>query len=1064
MMKKIIGKSNTKKPKPKDKSKDKVESPSLSSAVSISAAIASETPIDYSDDRKVLSQLKNMNNFKEIKTALDRYAKESEKKDLIKTILNKFDTVEKIKAVAYLFLNQKKLDLEAYYNRFLSINEYRITTDDKEPVSLQLEFDDRALLRNIVEKENFTVLKKMLVSLSILIPEYEVQIKDIVTSYNDMQVLKYIINLYLNQNKRTLNKFYDIFLVNPKDLLILREFRTLLYKIMQKNKDGFQEDTEYAEAKTELIQFKTKYNFHTVIMDSIINDLDKKYLYVFIKQYLSYTSTLDEFFKEFKTDSVILFNIAKEPTKSTVPFLSIIEPTIIEPNTYFSAKKTEYEDLESVKSCRQIFKEIPWIKETVEHIYIAEVDFDTLGYIIYNEDNDDTKKFIEINDELYYRVNKYYFDLQCDKTLYKVQKDDIIEFYDRKTNEIVMNFKIAFEVTTSNKNVISIILQDKKLFDDEIAFFKSKTKVNPLVTIDSILKEPILKHPEATQIAKNILEPLLADKKENDIFVYNGVVNEKYIDDIIDLLVKENKTVNGFVKHLGSIVIYLKPAVIKYLSFGTFKKHIELGYYTPSDMLDLNHKQKLPEIFGDDSNINKRIQQEIKNDLRGSYEDFIEDFCDTIYIGRNPHSKYRRRSDIRHGDKLRYNLKKPLHDWRLDCENFKDPEMVIKLKTISDTIRVKTEEVTNHRLELDQNLIELQNAINDNDNDRADIIDDSISNKRIIIKTILIEITNLKKDYFNITENQNNNIKKISLQDLGYYLKYSEGEKVYCLNSTEIYDRINNNDLTNPYSGNKLDDEFVSKIKILYKLRKPIDEIPAIKSDEPMVNKGLLNLIRIDINRLSELKNTKDTLQIYDGCNCKRSYVDGQCIIENESYNFPEDNANLDITVIDCESNIDANPISEIEKIDVPEDETDEDKLDEDKLDEDEPIEDEDDNIEDETWEDETSEDETDDDETNQEDIITRHNRLENILNESNINDDNILDGKVLNDYLYEEKIPVKYCEHCFSNITGAGFKSIKWNSNTKSPDNIVFCCIKCIEDFEWKKHKFTKRQKNKKI
>ena len=60
MMKKIIGKSDTKKPKlggkAKDKSKVKITAPSLSSAVSISAAIASETPIDYSDERMVLSQ------------------------------------------------------------------------------------------------------------------------------------------------------------------------------------------------------------------------------------------------------------------------------------------------------------------------------------------------------------------------------------------------------------------------------------------------------------------------------------------------------------------------------------------------------------------------------------------------------------------------------------------------------------------------------------------------------------------------------------------------------------------------------------------------------------------------------------------------------------------------------------------------------------------------------------------------------------------------------------------------------------------------------------------------
>jgi hypothetical protein len=74
-------------------------------------------------------------------------------------------------------------------------------------------------------------------------------------------------------------------------------------------------------------------------------------------------------------------------------------------------------------------------------------------------------------------------------------------------------------------------------------------------------------------------------------------------------------------------------------------------------------------------------------------------------------------------------------------------------------------------------------------------------------------------------------------------------------------------------------------------------------------------------------------------------------------------------------------------------------------------------------------------------------------------NDKAIVDNEAQLNNDKEGKGKKKLCEKCLTPIKNKGFKSIKWDPENKIPCNVVFCSIKCIEDFHWKKYKYNKRK-----
>jgi len=1039
-MKKIIGAKDSKKPAGKKPGKPKTETPAQVTLPSLSSVAATITvvpsgapvePIDVTDERSFLSQIERQTTFTDIKNTLNIYANRFDKKGLVKTILDKFNTAEAVRYIIYLFLSQTKLDLEGYYNKFL-----------KEP-------DEKLFFNELLQEPNFTEFKRKLVNMKFIFPEYEKVFEGLINNYNDDIILKYIIKLYIPQYSLTLQDFYNKFLQDPKEFLVLRELRKLFYKILEVYKLGFGTDTEYEKVKEQLILFGNTYPKYNEILNTILTDLDvknKKFLFKFIKEYMKFTDlTLQDFYNQFKRDTMVkLALLKKEPVviKTTPIEPILLEPTIIKPDRYLSGIDKTKDTDSSIKDCMYIFSTIPWLKEKVKKVYISKADTDINDYIIsVGTANVDTKLsnymvdniVLFVNDMPWYRTNKKYLELQCSNKYYKVQDGDVLNIYNRKTKELFVNFRIAFEVEVENgidektgeiidnKEVVGIILQDEDLFSDEVKFFKNKNKT-PLDIIEDIFKEHVTE-----------------DSKERAIMilnkVFNGIASENYIKEVINILAEDSPTVKDLVKKVGDIYIYLYPSGIESISFKTFRKHIELGQYSPEELTKLTYIEKVPEIFGEDSKVDKKTQKEIKNDLRGSFENFIEDFGDDMYINRNIYSKYKRRSEYRHGDRFRYKIKKQLKDWRHNCENFKDYGIIGRMDQILDIMNLKK--------------IEFQEAKNVKDKDYG------------LLQTLNEEIKQLRYEYSVLSRDVDHKLKKIPLDYLGYYLKYTEDDKTYCLNSEEIYENIQKNILTNPHTGKELEPELIEKIKKLYKLKKPIEETPIIQDQNTQLTlaPGLLDLLRLDINRLNELKNVKNTLARYDGCQCKRHYEDGQEIVEYDDGEIEE---------VETDGNYyqdDYNGLNE-------------DILDEQK----DGIEEQPENLEDGTHildedHNESFEDDTrmlDEQQEDGADILNEDLKEDNDDYTPDTDYDTDTDTDTDTDYytdddtdqinanmvnLAEGDKGKNVCEKCLNPIKGKGFKSIKWDPDNKVPCNVVFCSIKCIEDFHWKKYKYNKRK-----
>ena len=1081
--KKIIASTNSKKPTTSKKNKKeeppKAQQPTLGSLADIEPSIpvpvpaTSEEPLDLNDEKSFLSQLNRTNDLKTMKNILNKYANNFDKKGLVKTFLEKFNTVEKLKYVIHLFFKQRSsLNFEQFYDKFL-----------KEP-------DDRLLFKEILGEENFENFKRDFSGLIYIFPEYETAIKNTAVSYNDKIILKYIINLYLLQYSLTFQDFYDKFLQQPRNFLELREFRKLLYSISENN-------TDFETVKKDLRAFGVAYPDYNEAITSMLEELDEKFLNKFIKDFLKQSSEgVERFYKIFVSDPLIKLNlgnaqkidIAEEQTPIVLKYehgFGFVDepsqriPDFTEPvRSKVEKKKAPYKISTGVSECEFIFTTVPWIQEKVLGIYIARVDTDISKYI-------QKDKSLDINDELYYKVNKNYYELRCEKTLFKTQKDDILNF--SKKGELLVNFKIAFEVETANAGVIGVYLQDEDMFKDEVKYMKEKSKTS-LQVIEEILTEPV--GDDAKTIAFSIMKNY-----------FDKSADKNYINQIIDLAVESSPTVKDLAKQLANIAIYLSQGGIEKINFGAFRTHIEIGYYKPEDLLKLSYKEKAPEIFGPDNQIDRKTRDQIKSDLKRNFNDFIEDFADNMYISRNIYTRYKPRKDTRHGNRFMYNLTKPLRDWRKNCTNFKPKNLENTLQNMTETIKNNREiadflKKINSRspiledVEYIKNIIEEKSLgveydtlLRDIQEDMKDLPDSLVNNieyidekgdtysiefydlqkiirqkkkynnphtnkalstnfvnkikpilnlhtkisqltNKIILK-LLRERQDLEKRYNMLINESEQQLQRIPLNSLGYYLKYKEKGETYCLNSDEIIEQIDNNILLNPYTGNELSPEFVEKVKSLYKLKRNTLAAHTQKESEitptaqVSLAPGLLNYIRLDIDRMLELKKISSTLERYDGCQCKKNYEDGDSVYgdEEDDEDILYVNRNFSYNKKDEEEDGRMEPEIE-ENVQVPEQ-----ILEEENNDEDYGV----------------------------------------LLDQAQENDDiDIFSQDEEEDNNSIQSQTDRLCENCKSSIDGRGFKSFKWNCDTKEADHVVFCSIKCIEDFNWKKYKYTKRKSRK--
>ena len=305
-------------------------------------------------------------------------------------------------------------------------------------------------------------------------------------------------------------------------------------------------------------------------------------------------------------------------------------------------------------------------------------------------------------------------------------------------------------------------------------------------------------------------------------------------------------------------------------------------------------------------------------------------------------------------------------------------------------------------------------------------------------------------------------IDKIPINALGFYINYIDPEdnKTYCLNIYEIGSRIENNDITNPHTNKPLPIDFVEKIKRLNKSKKKEEiiieeEIPTDKIHIGHLAPGLLEIIRNDINRLIELKTSVKNIDSgpqEDGYNERMSYLNDEVeeIFNSDGYSFGNEDyfEDDDIITIDGHHGKDDEEHEEEDKEHGEHDKDDEEEDKDDEHDKDDEEDKEYDEEHDEEYEENNNKSEYDGIDIQDDDDYTI----------DDTDDDSVIE---MSDFEYDLDLEIpETCKYCSNEITDKKYKSILWNG--KGVDGVAFCSIKCIENFDWKKHKCNiKKKKN---
>ena len=509
---------------------------------------------------------------------------------------------------------------------------------------------ERDYLQELINQEDYNVLKIHLVRFGEKF-EYEPEIKAIVRDYADIRVIKYIIKSFLNQYSLTFQDYYQKFLKNPDKFIDIIKYRKKLLSVGRMNPD------EILDAVRSLKE--THPSLEKLIAK--IEIFDTNLILMFIKEFLNQTDkTIHEFYKIFINEP----NVAETITEVVnEPVIGAVDIPIVTAATVYSNE---------IKECMSMYSIIPWLVETVEKIYITNADSNINKYV--------AKIFAPVNIKGtdWYRVNKKYYELQCDPMYDKIQTADILNFYDKKTKVLVINLKVAYE-TSLGKGKKRLIIQDETIFNAEQKYLYDKFKTIEQ-KLAEILKEPV--GPDAEKISKSIFNAYfnrvsLPGEHNSSYTNISLKINKTYVDSLINLLIEKSNNVREFASNLADICIYISFKLTS--SCQHFKNQLGATLYTPTEVLALTKEQKLPEVFGSGiltGSNTPQIQARFTRDLENSKKDFVDDFADRIYIERNPFGNHKIRSSARNNYMFRFDVTDFPSDWKTKCSTiFKIPTM-----------------------------------------------------------------------------------------------------------------------------------------------------------------------------------------------------------------------------------------------------------------------------------------------------------------------------------------------------------------------------------------------------
>lgn len=312
-----------------------------------------------------------------------------------------------------------------------------------------------------------------------------------------------------------------------------------------------------------------------------------------------------------------------------VPEVQIPNPRVPVPKPV--RDKVFYENIYdlSKQDCEFLYRQMPWIKDVVNQIYISPVR-KTIAVgsehaPVYGEFSDivDYDKSITDNKRVFYHPKDKYYNIQCQST--KVQNGDELTIV--KNGE---TFVLIVAVDTKSKG---IVIQNEDMLKAEIDYVKIWNANKDDQIKDLKKHEP---SDEMVFLAKYELCYALQDaisqkSSETGIPVIYRSPQSQFVSTVIETIRNNSKTGDVFTRLLANIVVFLKIDV-SFVSSSSFIKKLQKEIYLPGTLPFMTDSDKLPEIFLS-KNVPEPTKEFVLKKLEEERAKFTKLFYESLYIG-----------------------------------------------------------------------------------------------------------------------------------------------------------------------------------------------------------------------------------------------------------------------------------------------------------------------------------------------------------------------------------------------------------------------------------------------
>lgn len=472
------------------------------------------------------------------------------------------------------------------------------------------------------------------------VAKYSVDVDKIITSPNlsNLSALKFYILLFLHQHTYDFKEYHGVMLLDTKvfkDYLITRDLffnildserRSLLKFPEQKASDMTMSPPIENEDHVRSLIFSARDHVGDIryksALETITDTFELKDIQRFAGKFLSSSNKhLPEFFIEFLERDM---KYARRRPKEGV----IILDRVVAPVAPVEIKKKEIPKggvcgpmrevmNRNLRACAQMYREIPWIPQSVTIIYLSTPDLietDITPYILKN--NLPTN----IQGVDWYPINKYYYTLQCNPDYIKVQRQDTLYFYDRVDNSLHTCFKIAF------------VIGDEVLYQDEVMFKKETEYIEHYNRTDADKISDVSLLPintEALEVAK---------KYAREMLVINGkdIVDSEYVDKLVQEASDGALNTGVLFDRLAKALIIFTPKLEFLIGRDTLTK-LKMFYQhtSPSELLACQTFDHLIDIYSPELGVSKVVTEKITDALKKASTNDAHSLRANLYLATN---------------------------------------------------------------------------------------------------------------------------------------------------------------------------------------------------------------------------------------------------------------------------------------------------------------------------------------------------------------------------------------------------------------------------------------------